>query len=261
MRHCSSALGETSAARSTFRMMASPAYKDQPYLTDTHLAQRRGFCQTERQPNARGTAMHPNPIFRKAKNKRNLDFARKRGFGLLTINGADTPLIAYAPFVLGEDCADIHLVASNPLWRALDTPKQAVLAVQGADGYISPDWYGIEDQVPTWNYVAVHLSGTLRRLDQSELRGQLDRLSAEFEARLAPKPEWKADKMMPEILARMMRMIRPVRLEISNIDGTWKLGQNKEEAVRISAAEALADSGIGQESAALAALMRDLPKD
>lgn len=61
--------------------------------------------------------------------------------------------------------------------------------------------------------------------------------------------------MTPEVLERMMRMIVPFRLDISDVQGTWKLGQNKGEAAQHSAAEQVAQFGIGQETALLSSLM------
>ncbi|MFV0473689.1 MAG: FMN-binding negative transcriptional regulator [Pikeienuella sp.] len=206
--------------------------------------------------------MHPNPIYRGADEARNLAFARERGFGALTIAGEAGPLLSHAPFVISEDGGAIgaHIVRSNPIWRALrEGPARALLAVSGPDGYISPDWYGIDDQVPTWNYVAVHLRGELRLLDQAALRPHLEALSEEFERRLAPKPVWRIDKMAEEPLARMMRMIVPVSMRIESVEGTWKFSQNKTDAARIAAAEALERTGFGQEVPALAALMRAPP--
>ena len=43
--------------------------------------------------------------------------------------------------------------------RAIANGAAVRLIVEGPEGYISPDWYGVADQVPTWNYVAVHLVG------------------------------------------------------------------------------------------------------
>ena len=124
--------------------------------------------------------------------------------------------------------------------------------VMGPSGYISPDWYGEDDQVPTYNYVAVHLRGELVEEPEEALLPHLDRLSAAYEARLAPKPVWTTDKMSEEALAKMLRMIVPVRMKVAAMDATWKLGQNKSEAARLGAAEAVGDP-------ALAALMRDPP--
>ncbi len=185
--------------------------------------------------------MHPNPIYRHTDHAHTLDFARARSFGMLTINAAVGPIAAHVPFVISEDgtSLDAHIMRSNPIWRAIDTPQPALLAVTGPDGYVSPDWYGMEDQVPTWAYIAVHLRGTLTRRPQEELRGILDRLSDQFEARLAPKPIWKTDKMPAEAMDRMMRMIVPIRMSIESVDSTHKLLQNKPESARLGAADAI----------------------
>ena len=155
--------------------------------------------------------------------------------------------------------ADLHLVRSNPICRL--GPVDAVIAVSGPDGYISPDWYGLPDQVPTWNYVAVHLRGRLVPLAQSEMRDMLARQSAAYEARLHPKPAWTLDKMSEDVLDRMLRMILPFRFAISDVQGTWKLSQNKPDDARLRAADVLSDAGIGQELDALSLLMKNVEPD
>lgn len=201
--------------------------------------------------------MHPNPAFRQEPEFLNLNLARKRGFGTLCMNGDPTPMLAHVPFSLNEEGSEVelHLVRSNPIARAVTQPMPAIIAISGPDGYISPDWYEIDDQVPTWNYVAVHLRGTLHPLDHGLMRGQLDRLSAHFEARLAPKRPWTTTKMSDEALERLMRQILPYRFVIEAVDGTWKLGQNKTDEVRARAGAALRVSPIGHEVETLAALM------
>ena len=204
--------------------------------------------------------MHPNPAFRQTPNDQNITLARDRGFGVLSVNGADGPLISHVPFILSKDgdFADLHLVRSNPIVRALAEPQKAIIAVTGPDAYISPDWYGIEDQVPTWNYVAVHLRGELSLRDADDLKPHLDELAAHFEARLLPKPPWTNDKVAPDAFERMLRMIVPVRLKIENVDGTWKLGQNKGETARLGAADGLDGAGFGNDVGQLAQLMRSV---
>ena len=205
--------------------------------------------------------MHPNPAFRDVAQEKAIAFARQRGFGILSINGADGPLSAHIPFVLTADARSIHahLVASNALYRALpldqDTP--ALLSVSGPDSYISPDWYGVDDQVPTWNYIAVNLRGQVRRAPQDQLHDYLAELSDAFEARLAPKPVWRMDKLTPEVAAKMMRQIRPISIEISAVESTFKLGQNKPVAARLSASGHVGEHGIGQEVRALQSWMAD----
>jgi transcriptional regulator len=203
--------------------------------------------------------MHPNPAFRAVNDAATRAFLRARAFGVLAVNAEGGPLLSHVPFLLSDDAAaaDLHLVRSNPIARLDGVP--AVIAVAGPDGYVSPDWYGIEDQVPTWNYVAVHIRGRLERLGDGLMRDMLDRQSAAYEARLAPKRPWTADKMSAGARDRLMRQILPFRLHVERIDATWKLNQNKPEAARLAAAAEMERSGIGQETAALARLMRMPP--
>ena len=207
--------------------------------------------------------MHPNPAFRKETEDQNLAFARQRGFGTLAIGAEGGPLLSHIPFLLDDTggTADLHLVRSNPILRLLDTPQPAVIAVTGPDGYVSPDWYGIDDQVPTWNYIAVHLRGMLERLSQEAMRDMLDRQSAGFEERLLPKPPWMPGKMTPEVLDRMMRQIVPCRMVIERVEGTWKLNQNKTPEARLGAADRIAQAGIGSDTGDLADLMRAVPEE
>lgn len=207
--------------------------------------------------------MHPNPIFHDADDARNIAFARERGFGVLAAPGVDAPMLSHIPFLLSEDgaVADLHLVRSNLIARALKEPMPVTLAVSGADTYVSPDWYEVTDQVPTWNYVAVHLTGVLERRPQEELLALLDRQSAFYEDRLLPKPPWKTAKMTLDALEKMMRMIVPCRIKVSGIDGTWKLGQNKPDAARDAAASQIEAYGFGSQANVIGALMRGVPKD
>ncbi|CAD0184421.1 Protease synthase and sporulation protein PAI 2 [Ruegeria sp. THAF57] len=202
--------------------------------------------------------MHPNPAFRAEDLTRHINFARNRAFGALALSTDDAPLISHVPFLLNSDgsMAELHLVRSNPIVRTLTAPRVGRIAVSGPDGYISPDWYGLTDQVPTWNYVAVHLTGRIEKRPQAELRGLLDRQSAFYEKRLLPKPAWTADKMSPDALDRMLRMIVPCRMYVDDIQGTWKLNQNKPAEAREAAAERVA-GGLGAELGWLATLMRD----
>ena len=207
--------------------------------------------------------MHPNPSFRSVNAADNLAFARGRAFGVVAINGPDGPICSHVPFLVSDDGQHVegHFVRSNPIVAtAGQGPMPAVLAVSGPDGYISPDWYGIEDQVPTWNYIAVHLRGDLRILGPDALTGHLTRLSHQFEHRLLPKPEWLIDKVEAEALERLKRMIVPFSLQVTKVDGTWKLNQNKGDAVREAAARGLCQSDIGHELSDLGHLMENLPR-
>ena len=202
--------------------------------------------------------MHPNPAFHTQSDDKNLNYARERAFGVLAVSGPDGPLLSHLPFLLSDDgkTLALHLVRSNPIARALkETELDAKIAISGPDSYVSPDWYGVKDQVPTWNYVAVHLTGRLALRPQDELHALLDRQSAFFEERLLPKTPWTSDKMTKGMMERMMRAIVPCRMQITDVDGTWKLNQNKPDAVRRAAADRVEAYGQGTDLAVLSALM------
>ena len=201
--------------------------------------------------------MHPNPAFRRVDAAQSLALVRARSFGILVAQGPEGPLARHIPFMLSDDGSGVefHLVRNSDRARAMADGAPVRLIVDGPEGYISPDWYGVADQVPTWNYVAVHLVGEARLSDEDGFRDLLDRLSAHFEARLLPKKPWTSDKMAEGVMERMMRGIVPCVMRVSDLQSTWKLGQNKTEDARAVAAKGLE----GQGNAALANLMRNPP--
>lgn len=205
--------------------------------------------------------MHPNPIFRKTEIDHAVTLMREIGFGTLAVSADPVPLMAHVPFVLGDGFVDLHLVRSNPIARAVPDKCPARMTIMGPHGYISPDWYGVDDQVPTWNYAAVQLTGDLIALPHDELRDVLVRTSDSFENRLVPKPVWKLDKLSETAWSSMQRQILPFRFQINTIDSTFKLGQNKTDEARIGASDALAQSPIGQEVETLAQMMRTPPSN
>jgi transcriptional regulator len=96
--------------------------------------------------------------------------------------------------------------------------------------------------VPTWNYVSVELEGTMRRMEHDALIAQVDRLTAEQEAKLDKTP-WTRAKMDPAIFDKMTSAIVGFRLEITAWRDTLKLGQNKPEAARLAAADGVEAAG------------------
>ncbi|MDQ2878899.1 MAG: FMN-binding negative transcriptional regulator [Pseudomonadota bacterium] len=168
---------------------------------------------------------------------------RELGFGTLAAATPDGPRVTYAPIVwLDDDTLGLHLARGNALARHLEGAA-AVFSALGPDGYISPDWYGLDaNQVPTWNYVAVELEGTMRRMDHDMLVAQLDQISAEQENKLDKVP-WTRAKMDPARFDKLARAIIGFRLEIGTWRGTIKLGQDKPEAARHAAADGARGSG------------------
>lgn len=183
--------------------------------------------------------MHPNPIFHSATDGETERFIAQRGFGTWVTNGSDLPVAAAAPFSCIKDAngelggLNAHLMRANPLAKLLKNgPRACRVIINGPDGYVSPDWYGVDNQVPTWNYIDAYVDGEVALLPDDALPDILAELSATFEKRLLPKPEWLIDKMQPDILSKMMQAIVPIRLRVDNVSATWKLSQNKPEKAR-----------------------------
>ncbi len=200
--------------------------------------------------------MHPNAAFRWEDRETMRAFAQEIGFGMLFAQTPDGPRVAHVPFVfLDEDRIGLHLARGNALTKHLDG-TEALFVVNGPDGYISPDWYGMDDQVPTWNYLALELQGPIRRMSNDELTAQVDALSAEQEQRLSPKPAWTRKKMSDGLFEKMLRAIVGFEMNITAWRSTAKLGQNKTTGVRGNAADAIEARG----NKAIAHLMRNVPE-
>jgi transcriptional regulator len=180
--------------------------------------------------------MHPNRAFHWEDEAEMLRFVAEVSFATICVEG---PALVHAPVsVAGPDRLLFHVSRSNPAAARFEGAR-AVASVLGPDAYVSPDWYGTPDQVPTWNYLAVEVEGPLRRMDEPELAALLDRLSGEHEARLAPKPAWTRAKMSPGRFEAMLKAIVGFELSIEALRGTRKLGQNKKASEREGAVDAL----------------------
>jgi transcriptional regulator len=197
--------------------------------------------------------MHPNRRFDWTDRDEIYAFVADIAFCSIFATGAEGPAVLHVPVVVaGPDRIRFHVSRANRGVEALERGP-ILLSCVGPDAYISPDWYGTDDQVPTWNYVAVEAEGRLRRLSDEELAGQLDSLSAAHEARLAPKPPWTRDKMSPGRFEAMLKGIVGFELAVETLRGSRKLGQNKKGAEMDGAIAGLEAAG----RADMAALMRD----
>ena len=204
--------------------------------------------------------MYTPPMF-KPDRAASLAFAETRGFGTACAWDGKRPIASSLPFYLsyaddGTPVALFHVARNNPLIKAADGVTPWVLAVNGVDAYVTPDWYVSADQVPTWLYQAVHLTGPVRMLSDEELTVQVDTLSAKFESRLLPKKPWTSGKMTPGRFVAMRKAIVGLSMRVEDVEGSFKLNQHKSEADYAAVANGLAvmpDHG----SQTIAQLMRE----
>jgi len=199
--------------------------------------------------------MHPSSKFAWSDAAEMRAFVDQTAFAQIVIVADGKPVSAQAPLVVASDgSVRFHLSRANRLTPLLDGAS-VLASVMGMHFYVSPDWYGTEDQVPTWNYRLVEIEGIARRLDEPELRDLLDHLSAAHEAQLAPKPAWTSGKMDPRKLDLMVRAITGFAIENPQLSGALKMGQNKQEAERRAAIAALRALGKQAEADEMEALL------
>ena len=188
--------------------------------------------------------MYANPAF-KVHPAASLAFAAARGFGLVIACDAGRPVASHLPFRLIEADGKVpklefHVARNNPLGALAEKGGTWLVAVQGQDAYVSPDWYASAEQVPTWLYEAVHLSGPVRVVPGDHTRGHTERLSHTFEKWLAPKPEWKLDKVADKRREMLLKGIIAVEMTVETIEGNFKLNQHKGDEDHVAIATALA---------------------
>lgn len=129
-----------------------------------------------------------------------------------------------------------HFARANPHWRTLRGGR-ALAIFSGPHAYISPTWYADRPAVPTWNYLAVHATGTLELLDAEATRALLNRSLARYEPALLdslPREQGYLEKMQAGVAG--------FRLAIETLQGKAKLGLQRSQADQDGVEAALAES-------------------
>jgi transcriptional regulator len=203
--------------------------------------------------------MYTPPLFKQDR-AASLAFAEARGFGTVCAWNGSRPIASLLPFYLssgndGTAQALFHVARHNPLAKLANGTTSWLLAVNGPDAYVSPDWYVSPDQVPTWLYQSVHLTGPVRTLSDEELAVQIDTLSAKFEEWLLPKKPWTSAKMTAARLEAMKKAIVGFVMTVEDVEGSFKLNQHKSEADYAAVAGELAQRD-DEASQQIAGLMR-----
>lgn len=155
-----------------------------------------------------------------------------------------------------------HVARANPLWQEVDDGDPVLVIFRAADAYISPNWYPSKPEthrhVPTWNYQAVHVHGTLHlHHDEAFLRGVVGRLTHDHERRSAQPRPWKMSDAPRDYLQQMLGAIVGIEVRVTRLEGKWKLGQNREARDRLGAADGLARLGAVPTATAMREVGRD----
>ncbi|MDP3032617.1 MAG: FMN-binding negative transcriptional regulator [Rhodocyclaceae bacterium] len=184
--------------------------------------------------------------------------------GTLVTHGAAGLQASPLPFLLDANrgahgTLRAHMARANPHWRAL-AGEQCLVIFQGPDAYVTPDWYPSKQTthkvVPTWNYATVHARGAIRVVDDPDwLARQIADLTAVHEARRA-RP-WSPADAPADFIAAQRQAVIGLEIVIAQIEGKWKMSQNKDAADRQGVVDGLRDPADPHANLAVAALMEN----
>lgn len=187
-------------------------------------------------------------------------FIETHSFGVLVSSLNDEVEATHIPFLLdrqsGEHGALVgHVAKANPQWKLIEG-REVLVIFNGPHAYISPAWYEAENVVPTWNYVAVHVHGKVRlEQDRSKLLQIVQQTVDVYEHnRTSP---WSLDSVDAEFTDSLLDAIVGFTIDITRIEGKWKLNQNHSNERREKVVVALRDAG-GHERQQVADLMADV---
>jgi transcriptional regulator len=164
--------------------------------------------------------------------------------------------VSHLPFLLDAEgkLLRAHMARANPQWRTFSPEREVVVIFHGPHHYVSPAWYASHPSVPTWNYVVVHVQGRPRLIeDRDRLAALLRELVTRHEA--ASSRPWKMD-LPPDYQDKMLSAIVGFEIEITRLDGKFKLSQNRPESDQPLVIEALERLG-SDDALGVAALMRE----
>jgi transcriptional regulator len=171
--------------------------------------------------------MYTPPDNRNSNQEEVRNFIRQNGFGILISQLEGKPWATHIPMMLSDDGSKIsgHLARGNKQWKNFNSVPDVLAVFSGPHTYISSSWYNHEN-VPTWNYIAVHVTGQIKIIEGEELLNSLKHLTDKYEKSSA-KPV-TVEGMSPGFLKKELLGIVGFEITITNIEATYKLSQNRD---------------------------------
>jgi transcriptional regulator len=160
-----------------------------------------------------------------------LDFIRKNSFATLYTQVNGKPWATHLPLFLegkpeGKFVLHGHLAKANSQWKQIAQAEEVLVVFQGPHAYISSSWYTHEN-VPTWNYLAVHVYGKARLIEGEELMHHLKTLVDQYETGRPNRVQ--VETMTPSYLDGQIRALVGFELEITEVHASAKLSQNRDD--------------------------------
>ncbi|MCY8519603.1 FMN-binding negative transcriptional regulator [Bacillus atrophaeus] len=189
------------------------------------------------------------------------DFVQNNSFGTIVTTAQGKPIATHLPLQLIKEGDTYyitgHIAYGNPQWRTFETCEDVLVMFQGPHAYISSSWYEKEN-VPTWNYQAVHVYGTASILNEKELKHDLTLLLQKYEKHRKNPVLW--DELSPQLLESQMKGIVGFKMKVGEIQASYKLSQNRNETDYMNIIDQLRNEG-NLNSKQMAELMEKRLKD
>jgi transcriptional regulator len=156
------------------------------------------------------------------------DFVRQHSFGTLVSHTGEKLWGTHLPLELTTDGKFLHghMSKGNQQWKNVHNDDEVMAIFTGPHTYISSSWYDHEN-VPTWNYIAVHVYGRLRVIEGDELFQSLKSLLDRYE-KDSERPV-SMESMTPEYLQKSLLGLVGFEITITNIEAAYKLSQNRDQ--------------------------------
>ena len=164
-----------------------------------------------------------------------LDYMEAHPLAALVTSSSEGLIATHLPLLVDRTRGALgtlagHIARANPQQRQARDGDEALVIFSAHDAYITPAFYPSKARdgkvVPTWNYVAVHAYGTLRFVsDPTALRRHLEALTSRHES--SREQPWAVSDAPDDYIARQMGAIVGVEIEITRLEGKWKMSQNR----------------------------------
>lgn len=156
------------------------------------------------------------------------EFIQHNSFATIVSIRKGKPIAAHIPVLLKKIEDDYyltgHLAYGNPLWKTFEEVQDILVIFNGPHAYISSSWYEHEN-VPTWNYQAVHVYGKASLIEGIALEQDLTSLLEKYESYRENPVLW--DKLSPELLQQEMKGIKGFKIKVEEVQAAYKLSQNR----------------------------------
>ena len=176
--------------------------------------------------------MHEFRQFAAPSSAHELELVRRNPFAML-VSGGTPPVATHTPILLPDGAESLdtlvgHMARANQQWRSLD--GEVLVVFSGPHGYVSPTAYGYTPAVPTWNYAAVHVTGTAELIeDREETLAVLEHAVRTAESRRDPAWDMASSRAR---FAELVRGVVAFRVRVREVRSNFKLSQNMPADVR-----------------------------